>query len=223
MTIKSDLWPFEATSREKGVTVFAPAQLTIKKLIVGGPQSKSPGKFFGWSFVEDTTDAGEYQGKPQRGAIWGPPQAWDEVAQEYLPYAGPKFAAGQKVDVILSLTEKGESIYRKVYDIVPVSQGEGSGRPPQGTDEPTEDAGAPPHKEQPAPHRDIVGESIEKQVAYKDAAPVLAALIAHPEQTVFTPYEVGALKEWWWLIGEELAGVFASRIEPKPPAQEGQD
>lgn len=125
-------WPHEAITREKGVTTFVGLPATIKKCIVGKQGTKNEGRFFGWTFTEDTTPNGEY-----KGVIWGPPQAWNDAEQGYDPYQGPRFREGQRVEVYLAMSEKGEQLFCKVKDIVSTSD--------KGQDEPPVlDAGAPP-------------------------------------------------------------------------------
>lgn len=100
---KTDQWPYDFTSLDKGVTKFAPVQVTIKKLVL----RKSDQSVWGWKFEEDeTVRPGDFP-----DVVWSAPQEYDDASGKYQAYKGPRYGPGTRMTVELAMTEKGEEQY----------------------------------------------------------------------------------------------------------------
>ena len=91
-----EFWPHQAKSdkTEKGLRtiLFQPVDVTIKRVVKG--------RGVGWVFTEDTTKSGEYV-----GVIWNSRGKWDKENNRALPYDGPDFKAGVRVQASLCYRE----------------------------------------------------------------------------------------------------------------------
>ena len=100
---KTEQWPHNFTSLDKGVTKFAPVDVTVKQLVL----RKADQSVWGWKFDEDTTKLpGEFP-----DIVWGAPQEYDDASGEYQAYKGPRYPKGTRMSVELAMTEKGDKTY----------------------------------------------------------------------------------------------------------------
>ena len=97
-------WPYNATELKDGAIKFAPVVATIAGVFT---------KFgVGWKFVEDDTPAGEY-----KGVIWDARGPWNEDTKKRDPYAGPKYAKGDKARVVLATAPGDKGTFYRVLQI----------------------------------------------------------------------------------------------------------
>jgi len=97
-------WPYNATELKDGAIKFAPLVATI-----GGVFTKFG---TGWKFVEDDTVSGDY-----KGVIWDARGDWNEADKKRDPYAGPKYAKGDQVRVVLATAPGEKGTFYRVLQI----------------------------------------------------------------------------------------------------------
>ena len=97
-------WPYNATELKDGAVKFAPLVATI-----GGVFTKFG---TGWKFVEDDTESGNY-----KGVIWDARGEWNESTGKRDDYAGPKYAKGDKVRVVLATAPGDKGTFYRVLHI----------------------------------------------------------------------------------------------------------
>lgn len=97
-------WPYNATELKDGAVKFAPLVATI-----GGVFTKFG---TGWKFVEDDTESGNYT-----GVIWDARGEWNEDTRKRDDYAGPQYAKGDKVRVVLATAPGDKGTFYRVLHI----------------------------------------------------------------------------------------------------------
>src|SRR3990167_6249691 len=101
----SEQWPYNFTSFDKGVTKFAPVEVTFKAAV-----ARKDGTFWGWKFEEDETVLpGDFP-----DAVWGAPQKYDDASGKYQPYKGPRYPKGTRATAELAVTVKGTETYYNI-------------------------------------------------------------------------------------------------------------
>ena len=112
---KTEQWPYNFTSLDKGVTKFAPVEVTVKQLVL----RKADKSVWGWKFEEDETVLpGDFP-----DAVWSAPEEYDNASGEYQPYKGPKYDKGTRMTVELAVTEKGDKTYFNIRKMTLAAKG----------------------------------------------------------------------------------------------------
>lgn len=182
-----DQWPHEVQAMKDGAVTFKPIVATIKTVVDG---QRGPG----WKFEEDPTKDGDYT-----GVTWWSVGEWSEAENAYLPYKGPKFAKGQRVNVQLRSKEgkTGKTYYnaQRIEAVAPDQASETEGKTYSEEDKHWPKEGEVINRpagsigpEDPAPaiwtlpskwherQKEIERRSIEQQVVLKADAEIIVAL-----------------------------------------------
>lgn len=180
--IRVNQWPHRVSKLEEGSVTFVPVPVTILR-VIDGP---------GYVFEGDETPSGRFSEKTQEeymGVAWWLQGEWDEAVGGRVAPIDPGFTAGSQVVAALSI-RKGKRD-KKFYNCIRIIAQSGSAQPPAAAQ--SKETGATV----PQGGLDARSISIQRQVAFKDTSPVLAAIIQSPEQAVLTFEEITMAKTTW--------------------------
>ena len=234
--VQVDQWPFKAlkvdVDNRKGQTrtLFLPKTVIIDRVIAGEGKN---GPYVAWTFSGDTTQVvSQKDGKTYKGATWWAEGPWDEGTQTRMAYEGPSFAKGQEVDVELVFREwtnkdgtpaKGYSVTR-IEAAPPVAEKDTEEVSWTGEKDTPEAKKAVAQSERTKQATDYddrearTRESIERQVAFKGYAEVIAAFTnAKALPNWATPDLAVHVKEGFMQLGAILSHLPPLPAKPEEP------